>query len=143
MGRQGLKTKLFFVTLILMVGGYLVLGLHQDDIFISISRPEEVYQKKNMLIYFGRDSCPNCRLAEKIIEPYFSEKKLKLYYFDTDLWRNDENFENIIEHFQIVEVPTLLWVNNQVIMARLELVDQNGKISVERIENFLGEVCYE
>lgn len=63
------------------------------------------------VIYFG-SSCPFCKNFEKKINSYLSLNENKVYYFDTDKFRNDDKFKYILDLYEVKEVPALVKTNN-------------------------------
>ena len=66
----------------------------------------------NGIVYFGRDTCPICLHINKFLKQEFSKNnKILLNKFDTDQWRENEKFKIILEKYNIIQVPTLIKIN--------------------------------
>ncbi|SQC85168.1 copper amine oxidase-like protein [Clostridium perfringens] len=77
-------------------------------------------------IYFGRDTCPNClKFNEFLKEEYIQKEDLLIYKFDTDYWRNDENFTTVLDNYKISSIPTLILINNDKSYETLEFNNNN------------------
>ncbi|WNX83874.1 thioredoxin family protein [Agathobaculum sp. NTUH-O15-33] len=64
-------------------------------------------------IYFGRDTCPFClefnAYIEKAITPDIS---LPFYKFDTDTWREDDDFQNVLDKYNIEGIPSVILIHS-------------------------------
>lgn len=62
-------------------------------------------------IYFGRDTCPICLQFNEVLK-YVCEgnSQIPIYLFDTDFWREDENFTYVLDVYGVTTIPTLLRV---------------------------------
>lgn len=77
-------------------------------------------------VYFGRDTCPNClQFNEFLKEEYIQNEDLLIYKFDTDYWRNDENFTALLDKYKISSIPTLILINNDKSYEILEFNNEN------------------
>lgn len=59
-------------------------------------------------VYFGRDTCPVCLHLNKFLKPLCNENDLTLYKFDTDYWRENENFNRVLEKYNIDSIPAII-----------------------------------
>lgn len=60
-------------------------------------------------LYIGRDTCPICLYFNKYLKnEYNNDSRLVVYKFDTDLWRDDENFKNILNKYNVTSIPALI-----------------------------------
>ena len=83
-----------------------------DDFTHKITNIDDLLNDKiNGLIYIGRDTCPNCLTFNEFLQEEFDRNKnLLIYKFDTDYWREDERFQNILDKFEIEQIPVLIRV---------------------------------
>lgn len=89
-------------------------------------------------IYFGRDTCPICLYINKFLEEeYVENEDLLIYKFDTDYWRNDENFSNILNKYKISTIPTLIRINNDKSYETLEFHNNNKEDIEVNLNDFL------
>ncbi|MBU3106112.1 thioredoxin family protein [Clostridium gasigenes] len=89
-------------------------------------------------VYFGRDTCPLCLEFNKNLEKEFNQNKnLSIYKFDTDYWREDKDFKNILNKYSISEIPMLIKIDK----------DQSYKIfivtNVEETQSELNNFLYD
>lgn len=83
-----------------------------DDFSIPITDINDLINDKIVgIIYFGRDSCPFCSALNEIIKENINVEKINIYKFDTDKWRDNENFQTIIDKYKITNVPMLIKIN--------------------------------
>ena len=73
------------------------------------------------IIYFGRDTRPNC-LAFNVILNNIVENTddLIIHKFDTDKWRNHENFQEILNKYNVSNIPSLISINDDGTYAMFE-----------------------
>lgn len=63
-------------------------------------------------VYFGRDTCRVCLYLNTFLEKEYNENSdLLIYKFDTDYWRDNENFQNVLDKYSVSTVPTLIKIN--------------------------------
>lgn len=133
--------KKFLLGTMICVLVFLVLYTKDRRKILDIYNPSQINEFQNAIIYFGRDSCLNCELADKVIRKIENKEKFRIYYFDTDKWRGEDCFEEILRQYQITEVPVLIKIVNQKYIDRLEMVDKDGKINIKNVKNFFEEDC--
>lgn len=68
-------------------------------------------------VYFGRDDCRYCIKIESILKEIV--KKRHVYYFDTNYWRSNPEFENILAKYEITSVPAFIKIRNGKIKEKL------------------------
>ncbi len=65
-------------------------------------------------VYFGRDTCSVCLEFNKYLKKeYKANEQMEIYKFDTDYWRDTENFQEILEKYQISEIPMLIRIDSE------------------------------
>lgn len=84
---------------------------------IKLESIEETIRLKSELsvVYFGRETCPFCNDFIKKINNYLSLNRNKIYYFDTDKFRNNDKFKYVLDLYEVSEVPDLVKLNNGMI----------------------------
>ena len=75
--------------------------------FVEVDDIDQVFALDAGFIYFGRPTCPNCVVFEPILSALAKETRNRVYYLNTDNWRNHERFSEAIEHFGVSTVPFL------------------------------------
>lgn len=60
-------------------------------------------------VYFGRDTCSFCQTFNTLLKAQVqSNPTLIIYKFDTDAWRQDEKFQDVLEQYHIDKIPLLI-----------------------------------
>ena len=64
------------------------------------------------IVYFGRDSCPNCAVFNDALRLILDElPDLKIYKFDTDFWRENIQYNEVLDLYGIDQVPMLIYIS--------------------------------
>ena len=66
---------------------------------------------ENYIIYVGRKSCPDCiEIIKKInsLKDLFEEDNYEFYYFDTDKYKNEVDFQEALDLYDIDFIPTVV-----------------------------------
>lgn len=69
---------------------------------------KEIQKEDVAYLYFGRDTCPDCRQFQPMLDKAIAETKQKVYYYDTIARGQDANFNEVLDTFGVVWLPTLL-----------------------------------
>lgn len=120
---------------------YFFLSLFQYGKVPQIS-PQDLYQPGTQFVYFGRESCDSCKEAIKLVRmavkyPMTEEKGIKIVQFDTDLYRSDELFPQIIEDFKVKEVPYIVKIQDGAYVSGISLISENDIIYREELWKYL------
>lgn len=76
-----------------------------DDISLLLD------QEITGIVYFGRDSCPECAVFNDALRLILTElPDLKIYKFDTDYWREDIQYHEVLELYGVDRVPMLIYI---------------------------------
>lgn len=84
-----------------------------DDFSIQIENIEDLLDGKVIgLVYFGRDTCPFCLTLNGILKAELdSIENIQIYKFDTDTWRDDDRFLEVLDKYMITSIPALIRIN--------------------------------
>lgn len=84
-----------------------------DDFSIQIENIEDLLDDKVIgVVYFGRDTCPFCLTLNGILKAELdSIENIQIYKFDTDIWREDDRFQEVLDKYMITSIPALIRVN--------------------------------
>lgn len=64
------------------------------------------------VVYFGRDTCPFCQVYNGLLKKELEKNnELIIYKFDTDIWRNNENYQLVLSKYEITTVPSVIKIN--------------------------------
>lgn len=103
-----------------------------DDISKLINNEIQGY------VYIGRETCPICLYFNKYLKyEYNKNNELKIYKFDTDFWRDNEKFENILDKYNILSIPTLIKIDSSGNYKTFKCDSENEKDIQEALNNFL------
>lgn len=73
-------------------------------------------QNNKSIVYWGRLTFVKCVIVEPILKQISLEKGINIYYFNTDEWREDSNFNSILSKFKVENVPYLITTKNVELM---------------------------
>lgn len=91
-------------------------------------------------IYFGRDTCPNCLNFNRFLErEYNKNEELLIFKFDTDFWRENEFFRDVLNKYGVSGVPTLMKVNRDNSYLVFNPIGENEDDIQTNLHNFLYE----
>lgn len=84
----------------------------------SVSKYEEITDLQFLnddktlegFVFIGRKTCSSCRLFVKVINEITYGKEINIKYFDTDKYRNSKYYDEILEKYQIDQVPYMVLV---------------------------------
>lgn len=84
-------------------------------------------------IYFGRPTCPDCVNFKPILEKELKLEKVNAYYFNTDVFRSDPGYDDVIKMFGVDWVPAFYKIGGGSVIAKFDM--QLGRDSDENSEN--------
>ena len=111
-----------------------------DDFSVNISDIEDL-KKYDVtgIIYFGRDTCPNCinlnPLIKKVLE---RNDSFVLYKFDTDVWRAHPDFEIVLNQYKVDEIPAIVKVNENKQIEKMVIVGLEEDELLVELYDFLS-----
>lgn len=101
---------------------YETMDIHYDDFSQQITDIDDLSENRiTGVIYFGRDTCQNCLQVNSILKDLVAKHGYSIYKFDTDEWRSKEDYEYILEKYQINSIPIII------------KTDENGEL-IQKIE---------
>lgn len=91
---------------------------------------------ENYIIYVGRKSCPDCiETIKKInsLKDLFEEDNYEFYYFDTDKHKNEVDFQEALDLYDIDFIPTVVISldSKKYILNHSDLIHIEGNIILE------------
>lgn len=91
-------------------------------------------------IYIGRDTCPICLYFNEYLKnEYEKNNKLVIYKFDTDFWRNNENFEAVLNKYKVTSIPTFIKVESNENYIKFEANSEDENEIQKAFNNFLNQ----
>ncbi len=84
-----------------------------DDFSIKIVNIGDLLNDRIVgVVYFGRDSCPFCLTLNGILKSEIDRNSnIIVYKFDTDEWRSNPQFQNVLDKYMIQSIPALIRIN--------------------------------
>lgn len=93
---------------------------------------DRVKKAKYALLWFSSPGCPPCRM----IEPFMHE--LSEEYKEVEFWEVDiEKYYRLAQMFEILNVPTLVYLRNGREVGRQNLIRRKGEVE-EMIKQLTG-----
>lgn len=111
-----------------------------DDFSVAISDDELLLNgKMEGFIYFGRDTCPFCRLFNKYLSLISKEDtNITINKYDTDQWRETDSFDEILSKYSVNNIPLLVKVDEDGSYTTFGLSDANDIDEIyERLIDFI------
>lgn len=88
-----------------------IASLIENGYFLSFISEEVENKNDKYYIYFGRDDCPGCQEFLPDLEKVIYEKKVPVYYVDTNI--KNKQLEELLSEYNIEYVPTLMKVEER------------------------------
>lgn len=126
MKKHGKKIMIFCILIICI---FVILFKSNKTIdLIEIRDLSMLERLQNEYVYFGRNTCNQCKKFENNIEKYTEMLPNKLYYINTDYWRekNEEELKHICNKYMVTTVPKIVLIKEGKYM---------GEINVEKMIN--------
>lgn len=119
----------------------------ENGTFVSIDSIDEFYSIQDGYVYFGKDSCKQCRLFKPILENTIKNQTNTVYYFDTDFFRNElhvseSELQNIFDAYEIVGVPIVIQIKESHLESVIYFADMensDAKKVQTQLENYFLE----
>lgn len=102
-----------------------------DNNLISIKSIENL-NNSDGIVYFGRPTCPNCEQFLPILKKVLKDKNKKIYYFNTDEWRNNEKFQDILDQYNIKQIPSIIRIKNGNSIEQLDILNEVSDLNDEK-----------
>lgn len=113
-----------------------------DDFSIQIEDIEDLLNDEVIgVVYFGRDTCPFCLTLNGILKKEMDAMEdICIYKFDTDVWREDERFQKVLDKYMIDSIPALIRINADLTFERFvpEETESNEEVQ-QSLRMFLTE----
>ena len=112
-----------------------------DDFSLQINEIEMLLNQEIIgIVYFGRDSCPLCLTLNSILQNECSNNgELIIYKFDTDRWREDTQFQLVLDKYEIKKVPALIRIEEDGSFSSFTVSDElNDSEAVSSLQKFLN-----
>ena len=93
---------------------------------------EQVKRAKYALLWFSSPGCPPCRMIEPFMHE-LSEEHGKVEFWEVDI----EKYYRLAQTFEILNVPTLVYLRNGKEVGRQNLIRRKGEVE-EMIKQLTG-----
>lgn len=102
----------------------------EDHFSKKLSSVDEITDNEfSGIVYFGRDTCPNCLMINSFIQEVYEENEnLIIHKFDTDYFRGMSGYEEVISKYDIQNIPSLIKIKNGEIKDRFEFKEELVKV---------------
>lgn len=91
-------------------------------------------------IYFSRETCPVCMIFNAYIDACLETSgNPVIYKFDTDMWRENEKFQAILDEYQVSAIPTLVRIYDDKTMIVFESDAETEKEFIKDLIAFLSD----
>lgn len=111
-----------------------------DDFSIQIENIEDLLDDKVIgVVYFGRDTCPFCLTLNGILKAELgSIENVQIYKFNTDTWREDDQFQEVLDKYMITSIPALIRINSD-LTVEMFVPDEKAsdELVMQALEKFL------
>lgn len=105
------------VMLSIVISMGLVLVQNSVERVQLITEVNELNESFTGFVYFGRPTCPSCKLFEPILELIAREKGVGVKYFNSDYFRKeakvaDDELMKVFEKYNVVRIPLLAYIKD-------------------------------
>ena len=115
---------------------------HDTSNLISI-KDLKILDHKEISIYFGRPTCPMCSKISPILEEVLKNEKKEIYYFNTDEWRDNDEYENILNLYGIEGVPSIIKIKKDGSFERLNFFENNIELEdITQVKNKIRDFLF-
>lgn len=111
-----------------------------DDFSVQVSEINQLLDGEiTGIVYFGRDTCSFCLAFNSLLkEEYKCVENLIIYKFDTDIWRENPEYQTALNQYGIESVPALIRINqNGTFVAFIPDEKANDKEVQQALQSFL------
>lgn len=111
----------------------------------SIENINFLSEPNDKMVYFGRPTCPSCEVFDPILKEELIKGNKKIYYFNTDEWRENKEFESTLKKYDVNSIPYLVYIKSDGSFEVLDLADEGidleNKNSIEpKLREFLKKI---
>lgn len=105
---------------------------------IKVAELDRVSAGKEITVYLGRKTCPDCQKFSKIFKPFVS--KYEIYYIDSvaGIKKSPEDLKKFRTDNDLKTVPAVFRVRNGKITDRMDIDDKVGTTS-EELQKFFDK----
>ena len=91
-------------------------------------------------VYFSRETCPICLVVNAYISTCLSENcSPVIYKFDTDVWRENEKFQIVLDQYGVETIPTLIKIYEDGTFVVFESTAETEEDFIKDLNSFLDK----
>lgn len=90
----------------------------------------------NAFVYIGREDCIGCKILAQGLTQLSKENDIKISYFDTKKYKESKYYKDIVDKYQIKQVPDFLLVKKD---GTYEKFGQENIENKEKFEDWIIE----
>lgn len=116
-----------------------VKGKTEANTFISIDNIDFFDTAKDVYVYFGRPTCPDCQKFEPELKQVMNHTNIPVYYFNTLYWKENKKYSETLRKYNIKAVPSLVNIQSGNHYITLDLDNySNSNNEQKEISDFLS-----
>ncbi len=136
-----------FITILILCMSIGIMGCEKSNKLnvsnLILIKNLEILDYSEIIVYFGRPTCPICNKVTPILEEVLKNEKKEIYYFNTDEWRDNDKFETILNFYGIEGVPSIINIKKDKSFEKLNLYENITEIEdVNKIKNRIKEFLF-
>lgn len=89
----------------------------------------EVMEQDIAYLYFGRETCKYCKAFEPLLENGINDTNATVYYYDTDEHNGTEDFQDILDEYEVMTVPKLVKLEKGEVVDFVDHTDSQESIT--------------
>lgn len=62
------------------------------------------------IVFVGRPSCESCKLMVRVMNALADKYKIVIHYFDSDAYRDEKGFEEVMNQYDVRQVPDVFYI---------------------------------
>lgn len=90
-------------------------------------------------VYFGRVTCPACRMFVSELHPVLEELGTTVLYLDTEDTKTNETIQNIREKYEIEFVPSIIEITDGEFEAFVLDTEDVPGMDIDKLKEFLAD----
>lgn len=98
---------------------------------------------KDKIVFFGRPTCPCCNELKPILLDILKEEHKKIYYFNTDNWRDHKKFQTTLQIYEVESLPQLVYIKSDGSIKRDDILDKdfdNTQVLESKLRKILNNI---
>lgn len=105
---------------------------------VSVSEINTLKEKKNILLYTGRESCPYCYEFAPKLANAIKDSNFRIYYLDTEI--KDHEFLDFADRYNIDSIPSFIYFKDGSVANRMDITNE---MTIDEIRIFMDKLAKE